>query len=466
MHVRWTIIVCLIGILGVIAAVLVQRSGPAGGMRDRQANRPLLAPGALPVDEVDRITLKRPGRPEMVFVRDEAIWEQSEPFAHPMQAHSIRELAVLAGELVVIGTIEAGEGAAAPSPATVGLEPPLAEITYGWSQGSVSLKLGRRGIAGRAYLQIAGSATIHIVNQDLHERAVDMDVKEWRDRRIFQNAGIDSERIEIDSTGVAIVLGRDRRQWKMQSPVSSRLDDAARDELLAVLSRAQSGGFILDEPDDLTRFGLADPAGSVTVVTMRRYEEGGEIVRRPDTQRLLVGARIGVGSQDRFGMVEGWPVVVRIGEPVLRALFRQPADLVSPIASGVVAADVKTIRINGPGGEFRLQRDLERWIAPDHGDRDVPPEIVDDLLSALTQARAQQVELRPYPRELEVATITMLGFDARPLDTVRIGQLPGTNDQPGAWILENGDNVLRIHSTELSLPLTPEAFGLPADAAN
>jgi hypothetical protein len=464
MHVRWTIAVCLLAVLGVIAAVLVERGGPAGEARDRQANRPLLAPGALPVDEVDRITLKRPGRPEMVFARREAYWEQAEPFAHPMQAHSIRELAALAGELVVIGTVESGEGAEALSPATVGLEPPLAEITYRWPQGSVSLKLGRRGIAGRAYLQVADDETVYVVNQDLHERAVDMDVKEWRDRRLFHDAGIDSERIEIDSSGGAIVLARDQRQWKMQSPVSSRLDDAARDELLAALGRAQSGGFILDQPDDLTRFGLADPAGSVTVVTMRRLEEGGEIVRRPDTQRLLIGARIGVGSQDRFGMVEGRPVVVRIGEPVLRALFRQPVDLVSPVASGVVAADVKTIRINGPAGDFRLQRDLERWVAPDHDDRDVPPEVVDELLSALMEARAQQVELRPWPRELEVAMITMLGFDAQPLDTVRIAQLPSADDEPGAWILENGDNVLRIHSAELSLPLTPEAFGLAVEA--
>jgi hypothetical protein len=199
------------------------------------------------------------------------------------------------------------------------------------------------------------------------------------------------------------------------------------------------------------------------VMTMRRLEEGGEIVQRPDTQRLIVGARIGVGSQDRFGMVEGRPVIVRIGEPVLRAFFRQPAELVSPVASGAVAADIKTIRIDGPDGDFRLQRDLERWIAPDHDDRDVTREIVDELLFALTQARAQQIELGAYPRDLEVAMITMLGFDARPLDTVRIAQLPGAGDEPGAFILENGDNVLRLHSAELSMPLTPQAFGLAVE---
>jgi hypothetical protein len=325
--------------------------------------------------------------------------------------------------------------------------------------------LGRRGIAGRAYLQVDDSETVYVVNQDLHERAIDMDVKEWRDRRIFHDVGVDSERIEINSAGGEIVLERDGRQWRMLQPVPSRLDDAVRDELLAALGRARSAGFILDQADDLSRFGLASPAGSVMVMTMRRFEEGGEIVQRPDTQRLIVGARIGVGSQDRFGMVEGRPVIVRIGEPVLRAFFRPPAELVSPVASGAVAADIKTIRIDGPAGDFRLQRDLERWIAPDHDDRDIAPESVDELLFALTQARAQQIELGPYPRDLEVATITMLGFDARPLDTVRIAQLPGAAGDSGGWILENGDNVLRLHSAELSMPLTPDAFGLAGDGS-
>jgi hypothetical protein len=460
MHVRWTFILCFIAVLGVIAAVLVHRREPVEEGRARDALRPLLAAEALPIDDVQRITLKRPGKDTFVFERDDGTWRQIEPFVHPMQAHSIELLIALADELAVIDRLEARSEEEALSPAVLGLDPPRAELAFDWPGGSLMIRLGRRGIAGRAYLQLDDAETVYVVRQDLHERAVDMDVKEWRDRAIFHDVGVDSQRIEISSAGGDIVLAREERRWKMLQPVPTRLDAAARDELLAALGRARSGGFVLDQPEDLSRFGLTSPAGSVSVTTMRRVEEGGEIVQRPETQRLIVGARIGVGTQDRFGMIEGRPVVVRIGEPVLRAFFRQPAELVSPVASGVVAADVKTVRINGPAGDFQLQRDMERWIAPDHDEKNVPRERVDELLSALTQSRAQQIELRPYPRELEIATITFLGYDARPIDTVRIAQLAGSGDAPGALILENGDNVLRIHAAGLSLPLTPEAFGL------
>ncbi|MDY7110598.1 MAG: DUF4340 domain-containing protein [Planctomycetota bacterium] len=465
MHVRSTVILCLIAVLGVIAAIVVHRREPAGEIRAADAMRPLLDPGALPVAELKRITLKRAGEDAFIFARDGATWRQVEPFAHPMQARSVDLLPTLAGEVVVVDTLETDGGEDALSPAMLGLDPPRAELIFAWPDGSLTMRFGRRGIAGRAYLRLGDAETVYVVRQDLHERAVDMDVKEWRDRAIFHDVGVDSDRIELSSAGGEIVLAREERRWKMLQPVPSRLDEAARDELLSALGRARSGGFILDQPEDLSRFGLASPAGMVAVTTMRRLEEGGEVVQRPDTQRLIVGARIGVGTQDRFGMIEGRPVVVRIGEAVLRAFFRQPAELVSRVASGVVAADVKTIRIDGPAGQFRLQREMERWIAPDHEDRDVPRDMVDELLSALTEARAEQIELAPYPRELEVATITFLGFDARPMDTVRIAQLPGAGDEPGALILENGDNVLRIHTAELSLPLTPEAFGLDVQSA-
>ena len=163
-------------------------------------------------------------------------------------------------------------------------------------------------------------------------------------------------------------------------------------------------------------------------------------------------------------MVEGRDVVVRIPDVVLQALFQRPEQLAAATASGVIAADVKTLRIDGPAGEFRLQRDLDRWIAPDHGGVEVPRELVEQLLETLTQVRATEVEMRPYPRDLEVAMVTMFGYAATPMDTVRIAREPAEETGEGRWALENGDNVLRIFPPSLQLRLIPRDFGLQASA--
>ena len=156
-------------------------------------------------------------------------------------------------------------------------------------------------------------------------------------------------------------------------------------------------------------------------------------------------------------MIQGRPVVVRLSEPVLRALFRRPESLADPTGSSVLAPDVKSLVIRGPGGEFRLVRDLDRWSAPQYG-VEVPRQLVQDLLEQLTALRAAEIEFRPHPHEMEVATVTLYGFDATPLDTVRIAR----EADSGRWSLENGDDVLRFYPKNLQIRITPSDFDLQA----
>ncbi|MHC4416179.1 MAG: DUF4340 domain-containing protein [Planctomycetota bacterium] len=449
MSARPTIVVLVVAVIGVAAAVWVWRGEqtppPSSGQRGA-----LLAGGRVPVDAVTRITLRRGGDPAMVFEPGEGGWTQTEPFAHPMDAFSIRQLVVLATALEIAKRLD-GER----SEADLGLRPPRAELVYEWPEGSLALRFGRRGVAGRSYVQVDGDPTVYVVTGELPDRAVDMDPKEWRDRTIFSPVGVDADQVVILDGPSRTVLRRDRKQWEMVEPVRTRLDETARDELFGALGRARSGGFILDEPDDPSTFGLAEPSGSVTITSTQLIEQAEAVVRVPRVERLLVGGRMGVGSEDRFGMIDGRPVVVQLPEPVLRALFRRPETLVDPTGSGVMAADVISLVIRGPDGEVRLDRDLDRWSAPEYGAEVSLPQ-VQDLLEQLTTLRAAQIEIRPYPRELELATIIMRGQNARPLDTVRVAREPRT----GRLALENGDDVLRILPPEAHLALTPAEFGL------
>ena len=443
-----TIVVVVLAVIGVAVVVLLRQGEPEASPTQREA---LLSAAQLPVDAVTRITLERRGDPELVFVRGADGWTQTEPFAHPMDPFSIRRLAALAGQLEVVKRLAPGD----LQGIDLGLQPPRATVTYEWPHGTLGLHLGRRAVAGRSYLKIAGEPDVLVIRGELHERAVQMDPKGWRDRTIFPGVSPDADQIILDDGSTRTVLRRERRQWTMSEPVRTRVDDLALGELLSALGRAVSGGFILDEPQDLARFGLDEPAGSVTVVSTRAVPGDGEPRRETRTLRLLVGARMGVGAEDRFGMVEGRPVVVRLPEAVLLAFFRPVVSLIDPTASGVLAANVKSLIVRGPDREVRLERDLERWVAPEHGVA-VNSEIVERLLEFLTQRRSDRIDVMSYPRDSQVATITMYGFDARPLDTVRVARDPET----GAWTLDNGDDVRRIFPAETTIPLIPADFGL------
>lgn len=460
MSVRATIIMVILAATAVTAAIWLARDGGVA-TRAATASRLLLAPGQLRGSEVERITLLRAGQPQLVFQRSGEGWTQTQPFRFPMDAFSIEQFIKLAAETMVLEAIEPNQMRGEQSLASLGLDPPMATVSYESPTGSLAIDLGRRGVAGRAYARVEGDLNVYVIDHALQDRAASMDPKEWRDRRLFPDgpaanaSGGEADEMLLDAGGQRIVLRRDHKRWLMLAPVRTRVDPAAIEMLHSALGRAVSSGFMLDEPDQLARFGLDPPAGSLTITGTAPGQTS------PQQQRLLVGSLIGAGGQDRFGMVEGTPVLIRLSAAVLAALFPSRESLVQPTATGALSADVKSIHIMGPGGDFILERDLDQWRAPNLGRAEVDRRLVEQLLSHLTELRATQVALEPFPRERQVALITLMGFSGLPLDTVRIARL-----SPDAeWIMDNGDNVQRRYPASMQLRLSPAEYGLQPSPA-
>ncbi len=446
-----TIVAVVLAIIGVVGTVALYRSETTGS-----GGLFVALPGAarIPVDAVNRIAVRRADEAPMLFERKGDVWGQVEPLQFPMDAFSIRRLIIEVTDVEVVRVLGPGEATATD----VGLAEPRAEVTWTWPDGSYTLLFGRRSVAGRSYLRPAGDQDVYVVTGDLYQRAVEMNPKEWRDRTIFAPLPAQIAAIEIDDGDRRVVIEKRRKRWFMTEPARTRVDAAAGEELVRAIGRARSGGFILDQPPDLSRFGLAEPSGTLTVRSQRQVAQGDRVLTVAETARLLVGSRTGVGSEDRFGMVEGRAAVVRLPEAVVAAFFPKAVRLVDPTPSGVQPADVKAIVIRHGDGELKLRRDLERWTAPDLG-ADADPVIVESLLEWLSTARAVDVEIVDMPLyEVAGRSITLYGFDAMPMETIRFAtSLP--SERPGL-ALDNGDNVWRIFPEDTRIPMTREDFGI------
>lgn len=442
MSIRLTMIAVVLAVLSVIAAMLIVPSSSAGGTV--VAQRKLIAPGVLVIDQVQAIELTRRDDKTLRFEQNGQAWQQVAPITYPMDPFSIRQLIVQATEADVIGEIEMASSDV--SAAALGLDPPIATLTYEMPGQRIAIKLGRRGLGGRAYAQVEGSDAILIIKSELHDRAVAMEPKEWRARTLFTNVSVDAVRIAFQAGNVTLELRKDRKQWVMDQPVATRVDPLKIEDYVANLAKAQLNGFILDNPDSLDRFGLDPAVGELEVVAAQ-----GE-----PPQRLRLGLAIGSTTGDRFAFVEGRPAVVRVNKATVDALFPAPEMLIDPTGSGVLPADVKTVTIRAGDSELVFVRDLERWRCASQGNVEVNAALVDDLLRNLTELRAPRVSIEPYPMEKQVALVTFSGFGDKPIDTVRIVK----DDANGQWGLENGDNVLRIFPASLKLRLNLEDYGL------
>jgi hypothetical protein len=453
-------------ILWWLAATLLAASAWMLLRRPEDAPRgpqPLLEAGQLPVDRVDEIRIERGDEPTWVFRREGANWNQVEPFAHPVDAVSMRRHVVAAESLrasrgVPIEAVEDREA--------LGLEPPLATIEFAWSDAAgerrdLAFDLGRPSVAGRAWIRRRDGDFVHAVDTGLHDRIVERHPREWRRRQLLDLPTGEVDRIELafaNAEGVEIV--RDGRQWRLQAPIETRLDREAVESWIAALARIEAAAFFEDEPEDRARYGLDAPAETIVLERRSASPDGGSTVER---ESLRIGTLFGPGSTDRFAEVEGRPVVLLLAEGARATVLRPLTSLVDPTGTAVAASEIAAIEIRTAEETFRIRRELDGFMAERLGAggdviESTPLERAraEALLEKLTAARAPEISVSSFPQEMLAGLAILEGFGGRPLDAVRIARDPET----GRWALDNGDDVLRVFPASFEPRLRGADYGL------
>ncbi|MDZ4755015.1 MAG: DUF4340 domain-containing protein [Phycisphaerae bacterium] len=440
----------------VVWTVAVAAGGAWWGLRESTAEvrrrvepQPIFVDSAaVDVEAVDTVRLERRDTPPFVFVRREGRWMQTEPFAADMDDYSVRQLVNGMATIARLRSIEEPADLAAFQ-----LAPPTATLTLGAGTNEWTLAFGKRGVAGRAFVR-AGDQPVDVVDAQLFERAVEMDPKEWRARELFPESLGTATRLRWILRDGIIELVREGRVWRMLMPVRARADGERVDEFLTALTRTRSDGFMQDQPKDLTVFGLASPVAQLAV------DFQGDPPAAARSRSVIVGAPLGIGTADRYAMIDDVPSVLRLSTGTMGLLFPPKEVLIDPVASGARAADVKRIEIRSAAGSIELIRALDQWTmaitAAGETSAAIPakPAAVDALLRVLCATRASEIAIGPFPTEFEVATVLLFGFDGKPLDVVRIARDAATNK----WGFENGDSALRVHPPATGVPLAPADF--------
>lgn len=456
---RWTItiLLCLAAAAAVAGALRWIDRGAWDGSTSRMATAPLLAARATDPDAIDEIAMVRRGSTPWRWRRDGDTWIELEPSGLPVAPFALREL------LLAVRNLTPSRWVALDGPEgeiirrNLELDPPEATLRLRRGQEDTVLELGRLGLAGRAFVQVGAAsdapsqpASVAVVGQELHTILLGQDLSSWRLRSLFPQAGVETTSIEYTAGDSTLRLVRRGGRWWMEAPVKTRADPTAMETYLAALARAECSGFAGDADSDesLAQHGLLPPAASIAV------SAGDGPASR--SRRVLVGRTMAIGGGDRFGMLEGHPVLLALSPTTLQALFAAPAALIDPAACDVLAADVKRVRIEGPEGEFSVERDLDRWRSPQADGGQADTRAIDEFFRRLTEVRATSVNLRPIPRELLVGRIDLIGFDGTVLASIEVGA-----DPAGSQIaLDSGDGVARIFPASMAPGLTKAALGI------
>ncbi len=419
------------------------RNSPGKGERVRIA-RPLAT--SLPVDRIQEVLITRPDGRLHRFADDGSGWRQVEPFDVGLDAYSVRQFGTAAQALTRVDSMELDDSETA---SRLGLDPPVATITWRWADGEETVELGNRTLAGRAWVRFTDEpGRAALVDAGLHEKVIETDYRFLRDRTLAPEAGSETIDILVKAGEERMELTRTDSGWELIRPVKTRGNDAAIMDWLARVARTRASGYLHDQPDRLERFGLEDPVGVVELRSRRGSEP----------RVILLGDPIGVGSADRYAMVGGSPTVMRVDEETQQALVPAAASLIDGTGTGVVREDIALLEIRTGTENLSLRREFDGWVG--FLDEEEPTEVgrepVENLLGMLTSTPSTEIVLAEFPADMQHAIVILYGFDGSPLDTVRIAREP----QSGSWALENGDDVLRVYPASFGLELTSSDYGL------
>lgn len=426
---RDTIILAIVAGVSLLISLSTHSSSKS---TDEYRVKTLLRDVSIHFDTIEKIDIHRNGL-RLVFEKVDGLWWQKVPFSMRMNHTSMLALIETAQGVQVLGELTEDQP-------RDGLGLGEAANTIGFSDGTsiISIRLGRKTLGGRAYASV-GNDNVVLIDQSLHNRAVEMDHRFWRHTHLFPDFSIDDVRIEREVDGDRLLLVRKSGKWEMREPVSSRVEQDVLREWVGELAAARVGSFVVDEPADFNMFGLDSPSAIFEIVD-----------RHGNAHKILIGGRVSAGSQDRYMMLAGQPAVFTMKWKTVSQLFPMPELLIDSTGSGTSRFDAKQVTIRSNSREIILQRDLDRWIQIPSDGTPVNSTEVDELLNWVLDSKALSIAIGPYPIESEIATVIFTGYDLFPIDAVRIAKT-----SEGEWILENGDNVLRRHPPESGEVLTP-----------
>jgi hypothetical protein len=139
-----------------------------------------------------------------------------------------------------------------------GLDKPKSHLDL-IGDGEESVYFGKEAAGdGRVYVRRGDSNDIFIVSDEL-QRLAFRDPKEFRDRRLTNLTPDRIDKFTIKRGAGELSLERGGHGWEIVRPLRARADGPAVEKLLNELLGLQIQGFVADEANDLSAYGLSEP---------------------------------------------------------------------------------------------------------------------------------------------------------------------------------------------------------------
>jgi Domain of unknown function (DUF4340) len=388
----------------------------------RRGSEPKVAPAkraySIQASDVVSLTLahpNQPGEPAVHFAKRGGMWQIVQP------------VDTAADQSTVDGLVDqlASAEVAQTEPGTpdrlkaYGLDPPQASLDFQLANGTThTLLVGNKSFGGDSVYAIVDGAHQVSLLPELLETSTEKDLNTLRDRTVLHfDSGLTAS-FAIKSPSGEIEASKQSQQWKLTKPSAALASGDAVDSLLGAVSGATMLSVASEKPDNLARYGLANPTISFTATDGQGAHS-----------TLLIGKKDGDAY---FARDPSRPTVFRVNADLYKKLSENFSDLRDKKVVHVDATDVQAIEVRDSNGSLSLSRKKQ---TPDDWVFDSPPDQKGKnawswkILDPLTSLTAEEIIDHPAPGLLALearpeVTAVLTGKDGKML-TVKISKASG-----------------------------------------
>ena len=398
------------GLMALLLGALsfLQKQTPGTERGEKESKRMTL----LPVRDADRIELKNAQGTFSFRKSKEGEWQLLQPVETGADAATVGQLL---SEVQFVETMQTfpKEARTEANLQTFGLGQPSRTLTLATPEGELSVEIGRETpIPGGVYArtrQPGPGEQLMVVQNQLAE-VMDKNLQAWREKRVFPLVVPEVTQLWMRQGALEVEVQKNTEgNWGILKPVEAPADPAAIQSVLGEISALRAENFLADSEGDLALYGLTAP--------VQTFE-----VKSQATNRILQIGQVNPKETNQvFARMADRPFVFTLAKSSVDALGKLPDRIRDRRLATFGAPDrVTQLEFGGKGGEYRLEKQGQGWIASWGGsNRTADPARINRWLDAVLNSRANRFLATEDPAKL--------GF-AKPRLTVALTwSVPSTN---------------------------------------
>jgi hypothetical protein len=256
-----------------------------------------------------------------------------------------------------------------------GLDPAKVSVTFQLKSGPKhTLAIGEKVFDGDSVYAVAdGSNTVLLLPGSVLTSA-DKTLDDWRDHAVLHITSNQVKSFTIKNGSSELAATKTKDQWNFTKPTVGRGDKDSIDSLLSSVQNAKFTNVASETPDDLGKYGLANPA-----VTFTSTDDTGK------QSTVVIGKKDGT---DYFARDLSRPMIFHVNSDFDTQVTKSFADLRDKKVIHVDAADVTRIEIHNEHGDIAVNsKGNDMWVIESPANlkgKNAPSSMLFDPLNALS----------------------------------------------------------------------------------